>query len=41
MIERDEAERAVEAVLFASEHPLSLAEMRAHLGEEIDIRTSR
>ncbi|MCR5871737.1 MULTISPECIES: SMC-Scp complex subunit ScpB [unclassified Sphingomonas] len=33
----DETMRAVEAVLFASEQPLTLTDLRAHVGEEADI----
>lgn len=33
----DETMRAVEAVLFASEQPMTLADLRAYIGEEADI----
>ena len=33
----DETMRAVEAVLFAAEHPLTLTDLRAYVGEEADI----
>lgn len=33
----DETMRAVEAVLFAAEQPLTLADLRAYVGEEADI----
>lgn len=33
----DETMRAVEAVLFAAEQPLTLADLRAYVGEEVDI----
>ncbi|WP_431470094.1 SMC-Scp complex subunit ScpB [Sphingosinithalassobacter sp. LHW66-3] len=38
MSETIATERAVEAVLFAAEAPLSLAELRAHVGETADVR---
>ncbi|WP_188054724.1 SMC-Scp complex subunit ScpB [Sphingosinithalassobacter sp. CS137] len=38
MSETIATERAVEAVLFAAEAPLSLAELRAHVGEAADVR---
>ncbi len=34
----DDLSRAVEAVLFASEQPLSIDEIRAHVGKEADVR---
>ncbi|WP_448659952.1 SMC-Scp complex subunit ScpB [Sphingomonas sp. CJ99] len=34
----DAAKRAVEAVLFAAPGPLTLAEIRAHVGEDTDVR---
>ncbi|PXA88282.1 SMC-Scp complex subunit ScpB [Nostoc sp. 3335mG] len=34
----DDLVRAVEAVLFASEHPMTLDEIRAHVGAEADVR---
>jgi segregation and condensation protein B len=36
----DEVVRAVEAVLFASEQPLSLDEIRAHVGQDADARAA-
>jgi len=33
----DETMRAIEAVLFASEQPLSVADIRAYVGEEADV----
>ncbi|MET0249590.1 MAG: SMC-Scp complex subunit ScpB [Sphingobium sp.] len=33
---RDQTLRAVEATLFASETPLTLAQLRAHVGEDVD-----
>ncbi|PKP90898.1 MAG: SMC-Scp complex subunit ScpB [Alphaproteobacteria bacterium HGW-Alphaproteobacteria-16] len=33
----DETMRAVEAVLFAAEHPLTIAELRAYVGEEANV----
>ncbi len=38
MSETIATERAVEAVLFAAEAPLSLAELRAHVGDTADVR---
>jgi len=38
MTPEDAASRAVEAVLFASEHPMTVDEIRAHVGAEIDLR---
>ncbi|MBO9624611.1 MAG: SMC-Scp complex subunit ScpB [Sphingomonas sp.] len=38
MTPQDDLTRAVEAVLFASEHPLSVDEIRAHVGQEADVR---
>lgn len=37
MIIQDDLARAVEAVLFASESPLSVDEIRAHIGGEADV----
>jgi len=37
MIIQDDLARAVEAVLFASEQPLSVEEIRAHVGAEADV----
>jgi segregation and condensation protein B len=34
----DDLSRAVEAVLFASEHPLSVDDIRAHVGADADVR---
>ncbi|MDF7775755.1 SMC-Scp complex subunit ScpB [Sphingomonas sp. AOB5] len=36
----DDLSRAVEAVLFAAEHPLSVDEIRAHVGAEADVRSA-
>jgi segregation and condensation protein B len=38
MSPHDETERAVEAVLFASEVPLGIDEIRAHVGADADVR---
>ena len=38
MIREDDLSRAVEAILFASEHPLSIDEIKAHVGAEADVR---
>ena len=38
MIEPDDLARAVEAVLFAAEEPLTIEAIRAHVGEEADVR---
>ncbi|HVJ02925.1 MAG TPA: SMC-Scp complex subunit ScpB [Sphingomonas sp.] len=38
MTPQDDLTRAVEAVLFASEHPLGVDEIRAHVGQEADVR---
>lgn len=40
MTPEDAASRAVEAVLFASENPLNLDEIRAHVGPELDVRAA-
>lgn len=40
MTPEDAASRAVEAVLFASEHPMNLDEIRAHVGSEMDVRAA-
>jgi len=40
MRELDDALRAVEAVLFAAEEPLSAAELALHVGERIDVATA-
>ncbi|MDG2535983.1 SMC-Scp complex subunit ScpB [Sphingomonas sp. HITSZ_GF] len=40
MTPEDAASRAVEAVLFASEHPLNLDEIKAHVGPELDVRAA-
>jgi segregation and condensation protein B len=34
----DDLTRAVEAILFASEHPLSVDDIRAHVGRDADVR---
>lgn len=36
----DDLARAVEAVLFASEHPLGVDEIRAHVGADADVRSA-
>lgn len=38
MTPQDDLTRAVEAVLFASENPLNVDEIRAHVGQEADVR---
>ena len=38
MIREDDLSRAVEAILFASEHPLSVDEIKAHVGAEARVR---
>jgi segregation and condensation protein B len=38
MIRQDDLGRAVEAVLFASEHPMTVEEIKAHVGAEADVR---
>ena len=38
MIREDDLSRAVEAILFASEHPLSVDEIKGHVGAEADVR---
>lgn len=40
MIIQDDLARAVEAVLFASETPLSIDEIKAHVGQEADVRAT-
>lgn len=40
MTPEDAASRAVEAVLFASEHPLTVDEIRAHVGTDLDVRAA-
>jgi segregation and condensation protein B len=40
MIELSDAERAVEATLFAAEEPLTLAAISAHAGEGVDVRAA-
>lgn len=37
MIEHDPAVRAVEATLFASDAPMSVEQIRAYVGEEVDV----
>ena len=36
----DETRRAVEAVLFAADAPMTVAEIRAYVGEEVDVRAT-
>ncbi|AQR73499.1 SMC-Scp complex subunit ScpB [Sphingomonas sp. LM7] len=38
MIRQDDLGRAVEAVLFASEQPMSVEEIKAHVGAQADVR---
>jgi segregation and condensation protein B len=38
MTPQDDLGRAVEAVLFASEHPMTVDEIKAHVGAEADVR---
>jgi segregation and condensation protein B len=40
MTAEDTATRAVEAVLFAAEQPLSVEEIRAHVGSAVDVRAA-
>ena len=40
MIIQDDLARAVEAVLFASEQPLTVDEIKAHVGAEADVRAA-
>lgn len=40
MIEHDPGVRAVEATLFASETPMTIAEIRKMVGEDIDVRAA-
>jgi len=40
MIDPDDPARAVEAVLFAAAEPLTVDMIRAHVGEEIDVRAA-
>ena len=40
MIGMDESLRAVEAVLFAAQEPLSVDEIEAHLGERVDVKAA-
>ncbi|MFZ5749141.1 MAG: SMC-Scp complex subunit ScpB [Pseudomonadota bacterium] len=40
MTDPDALVRAVEAVLFASETPLTVADIKAHVGEEAEVRTA-
>jgi segregation and condensation protein B len=37
MIEHDPHVRAVEATLFASEHPMTVEQIRAYVGDEVDV----
>lgn len=39
-VEMDEGARAVEATLFASENPMTIADIKLYVGEEIDIRAA-
>jgi segregation and condensation protein B len=36
----DETRRAVEAVLFAADAPMTVAEIRAYAGDEVDVRAA-
>ena len=36
----DETRRAVEAVLFAADAPMTVAEIRAYVGEEVNVRAA-
>lgn len=36
----DETRRAVEAVLFAADAPITMAEIRAYVGDEVDVRAA-
>lgn len=36
----DETRRAVEAVLFAADAPMTVAEIRAYVGEDVDVRAA-
>lgn len=36
----DETRRAVEAVLFAADAPMTVAEIRAYVGDEVDVRAA-
>jgi segregation and condensation protein B len=40
MTPQDDLGRAVEAVLFASEQPMSVDEIKAHVGQEADVRAA-
>jgi segregation and condensation protein B len=40
MTPQDDLGRAVEAILFASEHPLSVDEIKAHVGAQADVRAA-
>lgn len=40
MSPQDELTRAVEAVLFASENPMTVDEIKAHVGAEADVRSA-
>ncbi|RYD55151.1 MAG: SMC-Scp complex subunit ScpB [Sphingomonadales bacterium] len=40
MIREDDLSRAVEAILFAAEHPLSIDEIKAHVGVDADVRAA-
>lgn len=39
-VEMDEGARAVEATLFASENPMTIADIALYVGEEVDIRAA-
>lgn len=39
-VEMDEGTRAVEATLFASETPMTIADIKLYVGEELDIRAA-
>ncbi|QDZ07963.1 SMC-Scp complex subunit ScpB [Sphingomonas panacisoli] len=40
MIEPDDLSRAVEAVLFAADEPLTIEAIRAHVGDDADVRAA-
>ena len=37
MIEHDPSVRAVEATLFASDSPMTIEQIRAYVGEDVDV----
>ncbi len=37
MIEHDPATRAVEAALFAAQHPMTVEQLRSYVGEDVDV----